>query len=56
MEEDHCIEWIAIANEKRVCKKFLNPGDVAEVCFKYIPGSKIYAYCNKHGLWSKEVK
>ncbi len=56
MEEDHYIEWIAIASEKRVCKKFLNPGDVAEVCFKYIPGSKIYAYCNKHGLWSKDVK
>lgn len=56
MEEEHYIEWIAIASEKRVCKKFLKPGDVAEVCFKYIPGSKIYAYCNKHGLWSNEVK
>ena len=22
MEEDHYIEWIAIASEKRICKKF----------------------------------
>lgn len=56
MEEEHYIEWIAMVSEERVCKKILKPGDIAEVCFKYIPGSKIYAYCNKHELWSNEVK
>ena len=56
MEEEHYIEWIAISSDKEICKKFLKPGEKAEVYFKYIPGSKIYAYCNKHGLWSNEVK
>lgn len=56
MEEDHYIEWIAMAYDKGICKKFLKPGETAEVCFKYIHGSKIYAYCNKHGLWENEVK
>ena len=28
----------------------------AEARFKYIPKSTIYAYCNKHGLWKKDVE
>ena len=56
MEEEHFIEWIAIVSEGTICKKMLNPGENAEVKFKYIPGSILYAYCNKHGLWKKEVK
>ncbi len=56
MEEDHYIEWIGIACDKKIGKKFLNPGEPATHSFSYIPGSKIYAYCNKHGLWMVEVK
>ena len=26
------------------------------VIFPYVKGSKIYSFCNKHGLWSKEVE
>lgn len=54
MDEEHFIEWIAIVGENNVCKKMLNPGEIAEVKFEYIPGSILYAYCNKHGLWKKE--
>lgn len=56
MEEDHYIEWIACVNKNREHIKYLEPGDVAEVTFKYKPGSTIYAYCNKHELWKNDVK
>lgn len=56
MDEEHHIEWVAIACDYKLCKKCLNPGEGTTVHFKYIPGSTIYAYCNKHGLWSNEVK
>lgn len=56
MEEKHYIEWIAISNDNGICKKFLKPMETPEVCFKYMSGSKIYAYCNKHGLWCNEVE
>lgn len=55
MEEEHYIEWIAMHNDKCECTKYLKPGEEAKVTFKYIPGSKLYAYCNKHGLWEKDV-
>lgn len=56
MEEEHYIEWISIISEGRECIKYLKPGEEAKVHFKYVPGSTIYAYCNKHGLWKKEVE
>lgn len=56
MEEDHYIEWIAMASDEKIGKKFLKPGEDPTVTFPYIPGSKIYAYCNKHSLWSADVK
>ncbi len=56
MEDEHYIEWIAMCSDKKECTKYLNPGDEAKVTFKYVPGSTIYAYCNKHGLWKNEVK
>lgn len=56
MESDHYIEWIALVTENEVQKKFLKPGDQAKVTFEYIEGSKVYSYCNKHGLWMSDVK
>ena len=56
MEEDHYIEWIACVYENRERIKYLVPGEDAEVTFKYKPGAVLYAYCNKHGLWKKEVE
>lgn len=56
MEKDHYIMWLAMVSDDRVCKKILFPEQNAEARFKYIPGSKIYAYCNKHALWSADVK
>lgn len=56
MEEEHYIEWISIVSEGRECITYLKPGMEAKTHFKYIPGSTIYAYCNKHELWKKDVE
>lgn len=56
MEEEHYIEWISIVSDGRECITYLKPGMEAKTHFKYIPGSTIYAYCNKHELWKTEVK
>ena len=56
MEDDHYIEWISIVFEDGEVTTFFNPGDEATVISSYVPGSTIYAYCNKHGLWKTDVK
>jgi len=56
MEEEHYIEWISMVTDKKECIKYFKPGENAETHFKYIPGSTLYAYCNKHGLWKTDVK
>lgn len=53
MEDKHYIEWIqVIADDGRVYRKFLKPGNLPEAIFK-IDANSIVAreYCNLHGLW-----
>ena len=56
MDEDHYIEWLMIENDKEFSLKRLFPGDVCQAEFDLIDNASIYAYCNKHGLWKKEVE
>ena len=56
MEEEHYIEWIAFAFENKTVFKYLKPGKEAVAHCKYKPGMKVYSYCNKHGLWKKDVE
>lgn len=56
MEEDHYIMWIAQVSDNETTRVRLKPSQKAEVKFRYIPNSTLYAYCNKHGLWKAEVK
>ncbi len=56
MEEDHYIEWISIVFEDKTVTKYLKPGEEATTHCKYVPGSVVYAYCNKHGLWKVDVE
>ncbi|MDD5888506.1 MAG: desulfoferrodoxin family protein [bacterium] len=56
MENVHYIMWIAQVTENRVVRVKLSPEEKPEAKFRYIKGSTIYAYCNKHDLWKKEVK
>lgn len=56
MEKEHFIEWIAMITDNEEHVITLYPEQNAECRFKYIPGAKLYAYCNKHGLWSIDVE
>ena len=42
--------------DKKTVRVKLYPEQGTETRFEYIPGSTIYAYCNKHGLWKKTVE
>lgn len=56
MEEEHYIDWVCMVTEDRECTNFFEIGKPAECTFHYVPGSTLYAYCNKHGLWKAEVE
>ena len=56
MEADHYIEYLVLVGDNVNAKKYLQRGTEAKAIFPYIPGSTLYAYCNKHGLWETEVK
>ena len=56
MEDDHYIEWISAITEKEEITKYFNPGEKPKLKCKYEPNMKLYAYCNKHGLWMNEVE
>ena len=55
MESDHFIEWIELIDNTRKQRQILEIGKTAQAKFPYVKGSIVYAYCNKHGLWSSEV-
>lgn len=55
-EVEHHIMWIALLNDNNIVKTYLKPGDKPEAIFRYIKGTTIYAYCDLHGLWKKEVE
>ena len=56
MEKEHYIEWISLVKDNKEYTVNLSPEQPAEVKFPYIPGSTLYSYCNKHGLWKSEVE
>jgi len=52
MTAEHYIEWIEVITDKKVYRKFLNPGDKPEAEFKIKTENIVArAYCNLHGLW-----
>ena len=56
MEEEHYIEWISIVYDNKEVTTYFKPGEEPIAHCKYVPGSTIYAYCNKHSLWKKDVE
>lgn len=56
MEKEHYIMWIAQVSDNRTTRVRLYPEQSTETRFPYIPGSTLYAYCNKHGLWKVTVE
>ncbi len=55
MDEDHYIEWIALETSWGFDIKYFEPGEKPFAEFYYRPGV-LYAYCNKHGLWKREIE
>ncbi len=55
MEDDHFIEWICLVTEDKEYFAYFVPGSDAVAKFPYVPGSTLYSYCNKHGLWKTDV-
>lgn len=53
MEKGHYISFIAYVLCDRVFLFKLYPEQNAEVRFTKVNGGKLYAYCSKHGLWTK---
>ncbi len=56
MEEEHYIEWICLKSDNREEYVYFKPGEVAKAIFKNHHNGILYSYCNKHGLWSVEIK
>lgn len=57
MEEEHYIEWISVQFRNKEITKYLKPGEEPILkCCHHEKGTKIYAYCNKHGLWATEIE
>lgn len=58
MSEEHFIEWIMLETSNGVQIHFLKPGDEPTADFYLAPGTglvRLLAYCNLHGLWSKDI-
>ena len=55
MDEEHYIEWIAQETNDEIIIKRLKSGEIAKVEFDYKNNSKVYSYCNKHGLWINNI-
>ena len=54
MDEDHYIEWLCLLTDDK--EEYIYLKDEAKATFDKVTNGKIYAYCNKHGLWETEIK
>ena len=54
MEENHYIMWIVFVTNDHVYRVNFKPGEKVAARIPYDKGT-LYAYCNLHGLWSKDV-
>lgn len=55
MEKSHYIEWIEIETTKGIHRRNLYPGEEPVAHFHLCDNEElvnVYAYCNKHKLWS----
>ncbi len=57
MSADHYIGWVAITTDGGTQRRPLYPDSEPVATFVLQSGERlrdVYAYCNKHGLWSKK--
>lgn len=55
MSKTHYIAFVAYVGYDRVLLVKLYPEQSGELRFPKMQGSKIYAYCNQHGLWENRA-
>ena len=58
MSEEHNIAWIYLETDKGGHRRALEPTDEPKAEFLLGDGETpraVYAYCNLHGLWKKEI-
>ena len=55
MESEHYISFVAFSYDNRLELVRFNSTDSSSAKFDYVSGAKVYAYCNKHGLWMNTV-
>ena len=57
MSEEHSILWVYLETDKGGQRKDLKVGEAPSVSFALVDEKPIavYAYCNLHGLWKKEI-
>lgn len=57
MIPEHSIEWVYLQTDRGGHRKKLSPGD--DPCVEFALASErpvaVFAYCNLHGLWVKEI-
>ncbi len=55
MDSNHFIEWLCLctSNEERFV--YFKPNEEAKWVFDNVTSGVLYAYCNKHGLWKKDI-
>ena len=54
MTEEHYIMFIMRVVDNKIDRVDLSPNDIPTTEFDYVKGSKIYAYCNLHGLFESD--
>lgn len=57
MTEEHSIKWVYLLTDRGGHRKCLSAGETPEISFALIDEKPIavYAYCNLHGLWKKDI-
>ena len=57
MQNEHSIQWVYLQTDRGGQRKCLNAGDEPKVVFALADEKPVavYAYCNLHGLWKKEI-
>ncbi len=56
MSKHHFISFVAYVSHDRFLFVKLYPEQNAELRIPRMSGGMLYAYCNQHGLWKKELK
>lgn len=56
MDPSHYIKWIMVEYPDLEITKYFKPYDQINLSTNYSKDMKIYAYCNKDGLWMNESK